>query len=258
MEGMNGDEIKAGVVEVKGESHSMEAADVEQIFEPVCEVMPELRAAGSEARGKDFPLWWWALLEKTLGIRLRSASYGGQVPSLETMKDMPPPEQLHSVGELMGRVHAFLKWHREDVTWKEAPQKTREVVEEMRGRLKPWTDRAESEVNQFLGRIHTLPLEKVRAFSRGYAAGLDRGGFDANGDLRGGPPYAWLYMLMLMAWRSVEALRMQAGGGTKLLSAIKSIMGGGFRLSPKSFAMLCSRIGLKLGPVGRPRKNTHT
>ena len=57
MEGMNGDEIKVGMVEVKGESHSMEAADVDQIFEPVCELMPELRAAGSEERAKDFPEW---------------------------------------------------------------------------------------------------------------------------------------------------------------------------------------------------------
>lgn len=254
MEGMNGDEIKAGVVEVKGESQSMEAADVDQIFEPVCEVMPELRAAGSEARGKDFPLWWWALLEKTLGVHLRSVSYGGQVPSLETMKEMPPPEQLHSVGELMGRMHAFLKWHREDVTWKEAPQKTREVVEEMRGRLKPWADRAESEITQFVARIHTLPLEKVRAFSRGYAAGLDRGGFDENGDLRGGPPHALLYMLMLVAWRRVDGLRAQPGGGRLLFEWVKGKMGEGFRMGFDPFRTICNRVRMKLGPVGRPPK----
>ena len=235
--------MKTGDIGTEAASCGKTAVAVwDEMTSQVYEVWPEMRPPASMTEPVEFPTWWWRGVERVMGIK-----------PMEEWGKLPRPKRIRQYGRLIGQAEAMFKHHRESTTWRNYNPVTVAVLERMRRAMEPCLARAEEVLEREINWARTLSLEDTQLFFEGYADGLARGGVDENGDLRGSVPNLGLYGILLMGWRTVEALRRTPGCGPALLRWLQSLKTG-YGLNFDSLRVFCGRLGLSFGRVGRPAR----
>lgn len=230
----------AGTEEASCGSNAVMAWD--EMMRPVYEVWPALRPSASGTEAVALPVWWWRGVERAMGIK-----------PMEEWGELPRSQRIRHYGILIGQAEAMFKYHRESTSWRNHNPVTVGVLENMRPAMESWVQQAEEILEREISWARTLSLEDTQVFFEGYADGLARGGVDENGDLRGSVPNVWLYVILLMGWRTVEMLRRTPGCGPALLRWLHSLKTG-YGLSFDSLRVFCGRLGLSFGRAGRPAR----
>ncbi|MBL9169927.1 MAG: hypothetical protein JNN07_19480 [Verrucomicrobiales bacterium] len=235
--------MKAGDAGTQEASRGNDAvAAWDAIMRPIYAACPEMCPPAGMTGAVDFPGWWWCAVERVMGIK-----------PMEEWGKLPRPKRIRQYGRLIGQAEAMFKYHRGSTTWRNYDRVTVAVLEKVRPAMEPWLQRAEENVDLEISWARTLSLEDMKLFFEGYADGLARGGVDENGDPRGSVPNLWLYVILLMGWRTVEALRRTPGCGPALLRWLQELKTG-YGLNFDSLRVFCGRVGLSFGRAGRPAR----